>query len=88
MLNFRLTRVDNCANDQFVTWLDLWQLNKNDGMMESLFTLAMPEGKAMDKEIILDMLEDVGFSISDRDDSLSEIIGTPSHIEIYEMELG
>lgn len=41
----------------------------------------------MDKEIILEMLEDVGFSVSDRENSLSEIIGTPSHIESYEMEL-
>ncbi len=42
----------------------------------------------MDKEIILAMLEDAGFSVSDREQTLSEIIGTPSHIEIYEMELG
>lgn len=41
----------------------------------------------MDKEIILAMLEDAGFSVSDKDFSLSEIIGTPSHVEIsYEME--
>ena len=40
----------------------------------------------MDKEIILAMLEDVGFSISDRESSLSEMIGTPSHIDSYEME--
>lgn len=38
-------------------------------------------------DAILKMLEDVGFSISDREQTLSEIIGTPSHIEIYEMEL-
>jgi hypothetical protein len=46
------------------------------------------EEKTMDKEIILAMLEDAGFSVSDREQTLSEIIGTPSHIEIYEMELG
>lgn len=40
------------------------------------------------EDIILAMLEDVGFSISDRESSLSEIIGTPSHLETsYEVEL-
>lgn len=39
-------------------------------------------------DAILTKLEEVGFSVSDRKFSLSEIIGTPSHIEIYEMELG
>ena len=40
-------------------------------------------------DAIYSKLEEVGFSISDREFSLSEIIGTPSHIEIsYEMELG
>jgi len=44
-------------------------------------------------DAIYSKLEEVGFSISDREFSLSEIIGTPSHIEIsyeeisYEMEL-
>jgi len=48
--------------------------------------------KLMD-DAIYSKLEEVGFSISDREFSLSEIIGTPSHIEIsyeeisYEMEL-
>ena len=43
----------------------------------------------MDREVILTMLEDVGFSVSDKEQTLSEMIGTPSHIEIsYEMELG
>ena len=42
----------------------------------------------MDRETIFAMLEDVGFSISDRESSLSEIIGTPSHLETsYEVEL-
>lgn len=41
----------------------------------------------MDREVILAMLEDAGFSVSDRESSLSEMIGTPSHIESYEMEL-
>jgi len=45
------------------------------------------EEKLMD-DAIYSKLEEVGFSISDREFSLSEIIGTPSHIEIsYEMEL-
>ena len=40
------------------------------------------------EDIILSMLEDVGFTISDRESSLSELIGTPSHIETsYEVEL-
>ena len=37
-------------------------------------------------DVILTMLEEVGFSVSDRENSLSEIMGTPSHIESYEME--
>ena len=37
-------------------------------------------------DAILDMLEDAGFSVPDREFSLSEVIGTPSHIESYEME--
>ena len=42
----------------------------------------------MDRETIFAMLEDVGFTISDRESSLSEIIGTPSHLETsYEVEL-
>ncbi len=42
----------------------------------------------MDRETIFAMLEDVGFSISDRESSLSEIMGTPSHLETsYEIEL-
>ena len=45
------------------------------------------KGKTMD-DAIYAMLEDVGFSISDRESSLSEIIGTPSHLETsYEVEL-
>ena len=45
-------------------------------------------GKTMDRETIFAMLEDVGFTISDRESSLSEIIGTPSHLETsYEVEL-
>jgi len=40
-------------------------------------------------DAIYSKLEDVGFFISDREQTLSEMIGTPSHIEIsYEMELG
>jgi len=40
----------------------------------------------MDRETIFAMLEEAGFSVSDRESSLSEIMGTPSHIETsYEM---
>ena len=42
----------------------------------------------MDREIIFAMLEDVGFTISEKESTLTEIIGTPSHLEIgYEVEL-
>ena len=40
------------------------------------------------EDIILAMLEDVGFTVPSRESSLSEIIGTPSHLETpYEIEL-
>ena len=42
----------------------------------------------MDRETIFTMLEDVGFTIPARESSISEIIGTPSHLESsYEVEL-
>ena len=42
----------------------------------------------MDKDVIYAMLEEAGFSVSGRESSLSEIIGTPSHLESsYEVEL-
>ena len=42
----------------------------------------------MDKDVIYAMLEEAGFSVSDRESSLSEIMGTPSHLESsYEVEL-
>jgi hypothetical protein len=42
----------------------------------------------MDRDVIFDMLEDVGFTVPARESSLSEIIGTPSHLETsYEVEL-
>jgi hypothetical protein len=45
------------------------------------------KGKTMDKETIFAMLEDVGFTISEKESTLSEIMGTPSHLETsYEME--
>jgi len=41
----------------------------------------------MDRETIFAMLEDVGFTISEKESTLSEIMGTPSHLETsYEME--
>ena len=46
------------------------------------------KGKTMDRDVIFDMLEDVGFTVPSRESSLSEIIGTPSHLETsYEVEL-
>ena len=42
----------------------------------------------MDRETIFALLEDVGFTIPARESSISEIIGTPSHLESsYEVEL-
>jgi hypothetical protein len=39
-------------------------------------------------DVIYAMLEDVGFTISEKESTLSEIMGTPSHLEIgYEVEL-
>lgn len=57
--------------------------------MKTLFTrLIAGKGKTMDKEIIFAMLEDVGFTISEKESTLTEIMGTPSHLEIgYEVEL-
>jgi len=42
----------------------------------------------MDRDVIFAMLEDAGFTVPARESSLSEIMGTPSHLEIgYEVEL-
>ncbi len=42
----------------------------------------------MDKDVIYAMLEDVGFTITEKESTLSELMGTPSHLESsYEMEL-
>jgi len=59
-----------------------------NGKVESSFTSAFCwKGKTME-DIILAMLEDVGFTVPSRESSLSEIIGTPSHLETpYEIEL-
>jgi len=39
-------------------------------------------------DAIYAMLEDVGFTISEKESTLSEIMGTPSHLETsYEIEL-
>lgn len=45
------------------------------------------ERKTMDKDVIYALLEEAGFSVSEKESTLSEIIGTPSHIETsYEMK--
>lgn len=86
MLNFRLRLADNYANDLFVTWFfENWIGERNS---ETLFTrLFAGKRKTMDRDVIYALLEEAGFTISEKESTLSEIIGTPSHIETsYEME--
>lgn len=86
MLNFRLTYADKFDIEGIV--LLIFENCIRWRKVKTSFTTAFAgKGKTMDKEIILAMLEEVGFAVSDREQSLSEIIGTPSHIEIsYETE--